>query len=317
MAQYGYNLNLPYNHNIHGYSDAFALWRDAKRWRGQDNPRKLNPYSSRRVVSVRKDPDDSIAFRLYETDVVTYHPDNSLTIEPYSSMTTTRFARAYSPSWLSTWFGSPLGALVCVEDRYYQTDYQAITFVCTEGVWAPRAPRPFDVPYVDRTAGRAALRAHGYPDFRDWLWAYLPMQALSGDHNALFQGLARALGTRGASEKARVLACWTAAQRVQGTFVDATGCEHAVALLDDRAMWPALAFAPAWVPLEPSSPFRSWRERQEWRYSSATHVRKVLTGVRLAVHHVAETIRFKKVDYLESYAAARNLHRQYEILGEP
>lgn len=49
------------------------------------------------VTWVRPNEDGSIAFRLYDTDVVTWHPDNSVEIENYGTVTTSGFASRFLP----------------------------------------------------------------------------------------------------------------------------------------------------------------------------------------------------------------------------
>ncbi len=53
------------------------------------------------VTWVREEDDGSIVFRLYETDVVIWHPDNSVEIENYGTVTTGTFARTFLPADIS------------------------------------------------------------------------------------------------------------------------------------------------------------------------------------------------------------------------
>lgn len=52
------------------------------------------------VTWVRELDDGSIAFRLYDTDVVTWQPDNSVLVDNFGTTTTSDFARRFLPSGL-------------------------------------------------------------------------------------------------------------------------------------------------------------------------------------------------------------------------
>lgn len=66
---------------------------------GTAYPLGLTKRGQTRVI--RYGSDDSIAFRLYETDVVTWYPDNSVSIENYGTVTTSEFATNFLPAGIS------------------------------------------------------------------------------------------------------------------------------------------------------------------------------------------------------------------------
>lgn len=88
----------------HDYESAQAvLAKYSKTPTGRARTRKaqgypLNMSSNTGVTWVRDDPDGTINFRLYDTDVVVWHPDNSVEIENYGTVTTSKFARSFLPA---------------------------------------------------------------------------------------------------------------------------------------------------------------------------------------------------------------------------
>lgn len=84
---------------IHSYARALYHYDRTAPWRG-DADKITRPLGNRRAryMTFRKLADGSIAFRLYATDVVTWHPDNSVTINPYSTASTNAFATRLLPS---------------------------------------------------------------------------------------------------------------------------------------------------------------------------------------------------------------------------
>ena len=82
------------------YEKALAVWNHPKRIKrtSSDGFRPLrigDRKASRTKMHMASNGD--IMFRLYDTDVVTYHPDNSITVESYCSKTTQEFANELLP----------------------------------------------------------------------------------------------------------------------------------------------------------------------------------------------------------------------------
>ena len=83
--------NLP---SLSNYEEAHRFWETAAMWKGRtlesdervlDSKRKTN-------VTIRKTCDGSIACKLYNTDVLVYHPDNTTTMTMWASVSTNEFA---------------------------------------------------------------------------------------------------------------------------------------------------------------------------------------------------------------------------------
>lgn len=107
---------------IHDYATALAAHDRLKPWRGSD----ARPLRRRAEThkSIRKLHDGSIALRHYSTDVLTYHPDGTMTFRLYPSQSTNQFVGALTPGTATTTLhrGRMYLALATVEGttRYYR-----------------------------------------------------------------------------------------------------------------------------------------------------------------------------------------------------
>lgn len=160
-----------------GYSDALVYFNRIKPWRGSsDTIRPVHP-SRRRHMEMRLTNDNSVAFRLYNTDVVTWHPDNSFTVKPYPSPTTDKFASALLPGRICARFNSQLGTILQVNDQLYlcrsATRVKRIddTWTVVDGT------EPIVWPVLNKAKARAALRDSRYNDFMLWRKATVAMGA--------------------------------------------------------------------------------------------------------------------------------------------
>jgi hypothetical protein len=134
--------------------------------------------------------DGSIAFRLYETDVVAWHPDNSCIIENFGTVTTTGFARRFSPEgiYLShpvTKQGWERGHKGFRYHTYYGDDWRrrwktaricfgqgdTVRFVPEGGVWVPDQSTLSKIvfPELDMAGARDMSKALHFRDFTTWL----------------------------------------------------------------------------------------------------------------------------------------------------
>lgn len=159
---------------IRCYSDAHQYWERIKPWRGY-SPTDAKPLAGRKAhhMTIRKLNDGSIAMRLHHTDVVTYHPDNSITIEGYASVSTDAFARALLPSGLSASFNNGVGFMVHTTVTRLMAD-KTITMRRVDGEWQATDPAmltPFVKYSVDRKKANAALKKYEFSDFEAWIKA--------------------------------------------------------------------------------------------------------------------------------------------------
>lgn len=163
---------------VDSYARALEVWRTTKPWRGRTLETDARPLGKRNAKHkmVRKRGDGAIAFTLYNTDVVTYHPDGSAEIEPWAFVSTTAFAHRLLPDGVYPLFTNALGKLVEVHGDCYRID-SSVRLVRDEqtGGFLPSVATPtlpFDVYTLDRLKAREALKKHRYADFRAWLRSY-------------------------------------------------------------------------------------------------------------------------------------------------
>lgn len=156
---------------------ALSRWQATKPWRGGDeNARPLDNSRRKTHMTIRKLPDESIACRLYRTDVVVFHPDGTVTITPYASMSTSAFAQAVLGGWgcgLGILFTHRLGCLVNISGAGWVRLVEATKFKQREGLlvaWEVLSPtEPFEERVLDKVKARAALKNSRYRDYVAWL----------------------------------------------------------------------------------------------------------------------------------------------------
>ena len=123
------------------------------------------------VTHIREREGD-IVFRLYDTDVVTWHPDNSFTIDSWASKTTAEFASRFTPPGvylnascvLRLQRGGDWGdRIICHAD--------ATVREVAPGIWAPDEDglRPFRYPVLDQRMAREIRKEYPFADFDNWL----------------------------------------------------------------------------------------------------------------------------------------------------
>ncbi len=162
---------------ISDWITALSRWQATKPWRGSSphDPRPLDNSRRKYHTTIHLRPDQSIALRLHRTDVVVYHADGTITLTPYASMSTDAFVNQLTPGGIYAMVNTNPGRLV-------QTNFgivrlrEATRFENTPGGWrvvTPETLGTIDEPVLDRVAARAALKKHGYPEFRIWKDAYL------------------------------------------------------------------------------------------------------------------------------------------------
>ncbi len=161
---------------INSYTDALRYHDRAaqKPWRtgGEDYP---FPEKRARQYGVRKVSDGSVVFRLHSTDVVKWHPDNSITIEVYTSQSTQAFADCLLPPGIHTGGGMtqlhvgnswstrkiyPIAGTVRIAPDHETID--------TPVVWEKRR--------VDRKVAKAVLAQTNYAEYREW-WQLMTAMA--------------------------------------------------------------------------------------------------------------------------------------------
>lgn len=144
------------------------------------------PRRGRQVTQVLEQ-DADIAFRLYDTDVVVWHPDNSVTIDNYGSVTTSKFAARFVPEGIRLNFptsrrGVTAGANT-ITYRVANGDEGWIGYICQQadaGVrfrlhgddWLPDESTcyPIELPLgVDRARMHELGKRYHFAEFENWL----------------------------------------------------------------------------------------------------------------------------------------------------
>ena len=139
---------------ITSYDSAHRFWERAQHWRGQDDEHDARVLDSKRKknVTIRKLRDNSIACRLHHTDVVTFHPDNTMTVKPWRSVSTDEFFNRLVGSFTGViaWFNS---GLIRAGDKLY-TAHDTLKLDCASGRLLSETP-PFKIRTINRkTDGR-------------------------------------------------------------------------------------------------------------------------------------------------------------------
>ena len=157
--------NIP---SIFSYADALHYHDRAaqKPWRngGEDFP---FPEKRVRQYGVRKLADGSVAFRLHSTDVVTWHPDNSITLEVYTSQSTQAFANCLLPSPVSV--GGQMTRLEIGRDWRAQKMYPiANTVHIAPDHETVDTPMVWEKRKTDRKVAQRVLAETRYAEYREW-----------------------------------------------------------------------------------------------------------------------------------------------------
>lgn len=133
------------------------------------------------VTSIRMARDESIVCRLYNTDVVTWHPDNSVSVIAYPTKTTAAFANALLPSGLNLGGESELMTFFpgCNDDSDWRTRWGNAhicngtgTFHEVDGAWVPDESTTGTLTKVllDKTLTRQLSREYHFAEFQRWLF---------------------------------------------------------------------------------------------------------------------------------------------------
>ena len=180
---------------VNDYQRAFERWQKAPQWRGDEKsdftPRKVERNSSKRKWSIRLLKDNAaIACRYWNTDVVVFNPDGSITLHPWNSKTTDEFANALLPTGIQATFNNSKGCLVaCDGGDPRQTNYGREMRIydiggCVEPTFERRADGQWwpddatliqtgdiEVPYICTKKARETLKRLDFARFRQWIKA--------------------------------------------------------------------------------------------------------------------------------------------------
>ena len=150
------------------YDAALKHWASIKPLRGHcENDPKPIEKRNKMHVTIRKLDDGSIACKLHHTDVVIYRPDNAITLNCYSSVSTNEFARRLLPWDVSANFIGGYARLAGWEDGHFYKLGSTIKLTNKDG-WTVDNPQPWGVPVVDKVKAREALKTSRYSEFKSW-----------------------------------------------------------------------------------------------------------------------------------------------------
>jgi hypothetical protein len=157
---------------IHTYAQAVKAWKAAVVFpRSPTGQRGLVDKRKKHLTIERTEAED-IILRLYGRPIVTWHKDNSLTIESYPSKSTVTFANHCTPPEIRIAKWNSCFA-VTIDGRTYQV--QRTTFRPRDDTWKADQITPWSVPVVNRERAKQAFQETGYNEFRQWLIVYSQM----------------------------------------------------------------------------------------------------------------------------------------------
>ena len=187
---FGSNIELPSNRML-SYSSALKKYNSIKPIRGRQdqNTRPLARRSNDSLTIHIEPSSGDILVRLYATDIIRYvhpaggDPDLSpIILDPYASALTNRVMWSILGPHVNTHW-SDAGLITEVGGRCYNTPSYAAIQPAQSGWTLTDGSVPFEVPYLDRKAGKQALRDANYYTFQTWIKTHIRLgtKALLGD----------------------------------------------------------------------------------------------------------------------------------------
>lgn len=162
---YGSNLVMPRG-SLRSYQDAVNKFNSITPIRGWRDD--IRPVAQRRNdnFTIRRLNDDSIAIRLYATDIITYRPDGTIELEPYSSALTNGAVGFIFRGAVTPQYTHPSGPVLWVNRKGYRIPDFAVLSPDLELI---AGSAPFTKRSLDRTRGPKVLKSSGYKTFALWL----------------------------------------------------------------------------------------------------------------------------------------------------
>ena len=170
-----FGTNMQFPNRMLSYTAAYNKWASIKpvRGRGDKNTRPLARRSNDNLT-IHVDPrTNDVVVTLYHTDIIRYHQDSTITLNPYPSVLTNRVVNSILGHYVTTYwtersYGSHTANLITeVGGRYYNTpDFATIQ---TDNWQLVAGSVPFDIPRIDLAAAKKELKAHNYCTFKLWL----------------------------------------------------------------------------------------------------------------------------------------------------
>jgi hypothetical protein len=163
---FGSNLALPRG-GILSYEQALQKYNSIVPIRGRSTD--VRPVAQRRNdnFTIRlNQADESVVIRLYHTDIITYHKDGTIDLEPYSSKLTDDAVRGIFRGAITPSYTNPVGPVLYTKGKYYRIPQFA---TLDKDLNLISGSAPFTHYQVDKAKGAAALKQSGYKQFALWL----------------------------------------------------------------------------------------------------------------------------------------------------
>jgi hypothetical protein len=168
---FGSNLTLPRG-GILSYEQALQRHDSIVPIRGRNV--EVRPIAQRRndnfTIRVNQ-ADNSVVIRLYHTDIVTYHKDGTIELDPYASRLTNDAVSGIFRNEVRPNYTSAVGPVLWAKDAdgnkrgYYTPDFATLD----KGLRLIAGSKPFTKYRIDRKASNQACQESGFNQFSLWL----------------------------------------------------------------------------------------------------------------------------------------------------
>jgi hypothetical protein len=312
-----FSINARTLPSCHDYASAVEAFNRSPDW-GRHSGRyygekRMTSRCDRDHMGVRIEPSSGdVIFRYHRTDVVTWHKNDTFTINPYQSMSTSAFIGAFTPTGVYAQMTYGAGAVMCFYTRDPETfnhlDERIFilsnrtTFKRDGSVWCVDetghdGTEKIDYPRVaSRKAASAALKKY---DFHGFIATLAPMLDILKPKSVR-------VGLHG--EK------YSRLEEVAMSLNDTRfGRDRVLEALKDRTLWPAFLMARALKPAhEPHKTFYG----RNMSYTRKRHIAQIERAVRAAIYVVEDVVETTELAYATSWdqlKAARAACQMYGV----
>ena len=168
-------------HTLSSFADAKYEWETTKPWRGDTSGEKLLDGRAKHHMTIRIGNEGEVRCKLYRTDVVTYHADGVIELEPYNTGSTNEFANTLLPSGVRVDFVKGVVMLNC--SSYWEPGKDTRIYRCydnfrirkVDDLWALAEGQeilPWERPTVDREKAKVALKKYNFSRLQAWVIGY-------------------------------------------------------------------------------------------------------------------------------------------------
>lgn len=163
--------------SLHNHAEALAFYNSCRIKRGRlDTDERPIRGKERSNMGASVAGDGSVRFRYHNTDVVTWRPDNSFLIKPWSSQSTCTFANVFLP--FRTYMTK--GGTILVHGDHIHPLRGDLTVYADGRVEQQYPDTAFGRRRTDRRKGREALARTRYAEYLAWHNVMWPMVQGSG-----------------------------------------------------------------------------------------------------------------------------------------